>query len=57
MDRTEADEVKAWFNAYSRTLRMEYGQAMALEGFDPNIIMNVQQRVAGSMVVWLERVS
>jgi hypothetical protein len=40
--------------AYSRAIRMEYGQAMSLAGFDPDIIVAVQQHVAATMIVWLE---
>jgi hypothetical protein len=55
VERAEADDLKGWFLAYSRTLRMEYGQAMSLEGFAPDIIANVQQRVAVEMIDWLEK--
>jgi hypothetical protein len=50
----EADDIKGWFMAYSRAIRMEYGQAMSLAGFDPDIIVAVQQHVAATMIVWLE---
>ena len=54
MDRAEADELKAWFAAYSRTVRMEYGIAM-LELFDPEVVERVQQRVAKRMLEWMDR--
>jgi hypothetical protein len=50
----EAVDINKWFIAYSRALRMEYGQAMSLAGFDPDVIVDVQQQVANNMIVWLE---
>lgn len=41
--------------AYSKTMRMEYGMAMALAGFDEDIIIEVQQHVATNMIDWLNR--
>lgn len=57
MNRDEATDIKNWFSAYSKQLRMEYGMAMSLAGFDPDIIVQVQQHVAGNMVAWLEAAS
>lgn len=54
MQRAEADEIKAWFMQYNNKVRMEYAQAMSLVGFDPDIIVTVQQEVARNMVGWLE---
>lgn len=54
MERAEADKLASWFATFRNKLRMEYGQAMALEGFDPDVIANVQQRVATEMLEWLE---
>lgn len=51
----EAIEIRTWFVSYSKRLRMEYGQAMALVGFDPNLIVAVQQSVAASMIEWLRQ--
>lgn len=55
MDNDEAVEVQSWFMAYSKALRMEYGQAMGLAGFDPDVIVSVQQQVAANMIDWLKR--
>lgn len=52
MDAVE--ELKAWFRAYNNRLRMEYGQAMNLAGFEPNVIVQVQQEVARNMIAWLD---
>lgn len=54
MGNDEAVDINKWFIAYSRALRMEYGQAMSLAGFDPDVIVDVQQQVANNMIVWLE---
>ena len=54
MDRAEADRLRDWFNAFRTTIRMEYGQAMALAGFSEDVIIEVQQHVARNMIVWLE---
>lgn len=54
MERAEADDLTNWFNAFRNRLRMEYGQAMSLEGFAPDIIASVQQRAAAGMLDWLE---
>lgn len=54
VERAEADRLSNWFATFRNKLRMEYGQAMALEGFDPDVIANVQQRVATEMLEWLE---
>lgn len=48
------DELIDFFKGYSKRLRMEYGQAMNLEGFAPDIIVSVQERVARSMIDWLQ---
>lgn len=49
-----ADELVDFFVRYSKRLRMEYGQAMALEGFAPDVIVSVQERVARSTIDWLQ---
>lgn len=54
MDRAEAVDLMEWFNSFRSRIRMEYAQAMSLEGFAPDIIISVQQRVAEGMVEWLE---
>lgn len=54
MTDDEATEIKTYIKNMVRTLRMEYGQAMALEGFGEDVIINVQQRVARELVSWLE---
>jgi hypothetical protein len=54
VERTDADVIKAWFMAYNNKVRMEYAQAMSLAGFNPDIIVEVQQEVARNMVDWLE---
>lgn len=38
MEHDEADQLKNWFFAYNKKVRMEYGQAMNLLGFEPDII-------------------
>lgn len=55
MGNDEAVEIKNWFMAYSAALRMEYGQVMGLAGFDPDVIVSVQQQVAANMIDWLQR--
>lgn len=55
MDSAEAVELRSWFMMYSKALRMEYGQAMGLAGFDPDVIVSIQQHVAANMIDWLQR--
>jgi len=54
VERAEVDVLKSWFMAYNNKVRMEYAQAMSLAGFNPDIIVEVQQEVARHMVDWLE---
>lgn len=55
MDSAEAAEVGNWIKNFQNTLRMEYGQAMALAGFSEDVIIDVQNTVARNMIVWLAR--
>jgi hypothetical protein len=54
VERADADAIKVWFMQYNNKVRMEYAQAMNLAGFEPDIIVAVQQEVAQNMVDWLE---
>ena len=49
-----AEELKVWFRWYNQTLRMEYGNAMNLYGFSPEVVMAVQQEVARNMLGHLD---
>jgi hypothetical protein len=54
VQRSEADDVRSFMREYTNRLRMEYGQAMAIAGFEPALIIQVQQDVARNMIEWLE---
>lgn len=53
MRRDEAEATKDFIKLLLRRTRMEYGMAMALEGFEPDVIIQVQRRVAEELSDWL----
>jgi hypothetical protein len=54
MTNDEAAEIKHYIKSLFRATRMEYAQAMTLEGLNDDLIINVQQRVAKGMIDWVQ---
>lgn len=54
MERSEADELRAFVRGLINNIRMNYGNAMALVGIDHNLIYEIHREANQGMVDWLE---
>lgn len=54
MERDEADKVRAFIRSLMVNLKMNYGNAMALAGIDPELIWDVHRIAHQGTLDWLD---